>query len=624
MLDSEGIRKLEAILAADVAGYSRLMQDDDEATVATLEACRIVFREVIRAHHGRVVDMAGDSVLAVFEAATAAVRAACEIQATLLERNMALAPKRQMRFRIGVNLGEVIERADGTVYGDGVNVAARLESIGEPGKVTVSGAVFDEVKNRLQVCFQYIGEQQVKNIRDRVRAYRVVANDAMTSASQRPKHAGTRVRHVYIGAALVIAILTAAVWVHHERQATATEEPGRAPDLHQSLSIAVLPFQNLRDTSDHDWDSDGMTETLITDLSKLGRLLVLAPHTSFTYKGKVLDARQIGRELGVQYLVEGSLQRTNDQVRITVQLIDAKTGTGKWSERYDGSADDIFAIQDRLTDDICTELGVKSWGPQFRWWRRLTNSREAYVLWTQAKMEQAKETREAYDESVRLAEKALQIDPKFPMPMVVMGWAYIARGDNGWASDGMQSYAKAVDWGHKAIRLNDDVGEAHAMVANALLAMEKHGEAVAEARKALAVSPNDAQSIAYSAWALATSGHAPEAVDSMQRAMRLDPIPPSWYYGALGDSFLFSQRLQEALPAHRKCVELTHDLIWCQLGLAVDEVLAGDVSGAAVHAREALKINPSITATDNTYVRSIADPTQRKRIIEALYRAGLK
>ena len=318
MADPEGIRKLEAILAADVAGYSRLMQDDDEATVATLEAYRAVFREKIQAHHGRVVDMAGDSVLAVFEAATGAVRAAFEIQGVLAERNEALPEARRMRFRIGVNLGEVIERPDGTVYGDGVNIAARLESIGEPGGVTVSGTVFDQVKNRVQLGFDFIGEQEVKNIAELVRAYRVVAEgtrsaSADRNASEHLEACGDR-------------------WCSCCRRADRGGGHLCIPHVasrHRALpdkpSIAVLPFQNMSGDPAEDWYSDGLTETLITDLSKLRHLFVIARNSSFTYKGKAVDARQVGRELGVRYLLEGSVQRAAERVRINAQLIEAET-----------------------------------------------------------------------------------------------------------------------------------------------------------------------------------------------------------------------------------------------------------------------------------------------------------
>ena len=633
MADSEGIRRLEAILAADVAGYSRLMQHDDEATVATLEAYRAVFREKIQAHRGRVVDMAGDSVLAVFDAATEAVRTAFEIQASLAERNEALPERRRMRFRIGVNLGEVIERPDGTVYGDGVNVAARLESIGEAGGVTVSGTVFDQVKNRLQLGFDFIGEQQVKNITELVRAYRVVAEGISVPESAKPKsNPGNRKRAV-IGAAAAVLLMTGLGIYSSLHTSPPPEKTTRSSSRASSVptpagkpSIAVLPFQNMNRNLTEDWYSDGLTETLITDLSKVGALFVIAPHSSFTYKGKVVDARQVGRELGVSYLLEGSVQESADNVRINVQLIDAETGLDRWAARYDRKLlADVFTVQDDITDNILTELGEQFWGKQLRKWRQSTGSREAYELWLKAWMLQTKETREAYAESKELAQKALKIDPKFAMPMVTIGWADIAEGDNGWSDGANKSYEEAVGWGRKAITLDGSVGEAHAMVANALLTLERHQEARDEIDKALAVSsPNEAHVLAYSAWALATVGRADRAIGLMQSAMRLDPFPPPWYHGALGDSFLFAGRFQDAMPEHRKCVELTPDLIWCQLGLSVDHVLAGNTDQAAVQAKEAVRINPKITAADNTYVRSIADPAQRAEIIAALRRAGLK
>jgi len=629
MADPEGIRKLEAILAGDVAGYSRLMQEDDEATVATLEAYRAVFREKIQAHRGRVVDMAGDSVLAVFEAATEAVRTAFEIQAVLAERNEALPEPRRMRFRIGVNLGEVIERPDGTVYGDGVNVAARLESIGEPGGVTVSGTVFDQVKNRLQLGFDFIGEQEVKNIAELVRAYRVVAEGASVSVSDRPKRKRILWKRALIGAAAVAIVLVGGLVIHSYRHTTLSEKPTTGTTAALALpdkpSIAVLPFQNMSGNPAEDWYSDSLTETLITDLSKISSLFVIARHSSFAYKGKAVDARQVGRELGVRYLLEGSVQQTADRVRINAQLIEAETGRHLWSERYDRSRADIFAIQDDIIDKIVLELRVKLIsGEQARTWRRSTRSREAYELFAQGWSLSAKQTREARAKSKELAEKALKIDPKFAMAMVMIGWAYNAEGEAGWSDDATKSYKEAVAWGRKAIALDDSLGEAHAMVANNLLDLEQHREALAEAEKGLTVSPNDANVIVLCAWVFADTGKANEAVVLMQRAFRLNPIPPPYYYCALGDSLLFAKRVEEAIPSHRKCVELTPDFIWAQLGLTVDYVLAGKLDQAVAPAKEALRINPKITAADNTYVHSMAESAQRAEIVAALRQAGLK
>jgi adenylate cyclase len=327
MADPEGTRKLEAILAADVAGYSRLMQDDD-ATVATLEAYRGVFRENIQAHHGRVVDMAGDSVLAVFEAATEAVRTAFEIQAVLAERNEALPEARRMRFRIGVNVGEVIERPDGTVYGDGVNVAARLESIGEPGGVTVSGTVFDQVKNRLQLGFDFIGEQQVKNIAELIRAYRVVAEGTPVSAersafSWRRRH----VRRALIGGVAVLgasALVGSWIWTRVQR---------RAPLANNR--IAVLPFVSMSASADDEYFADGITEELISRLSRVKGLEVIARTSIDSYKGSKKTIGEIANELSVGTILEGSVRKAEHKVRITAQLINAGNQAHLWSEDYD-------------------------------------------------------------------------------------------------------------------------------------------------------------------------------------------------------------------------------------------------------------------------------------------------
>jgi adenylate cyclase len=319
------------------------------------------------------------------------------------------------------------------------------------------------------------------------------------------------------------------------------------------------------------------------------------------------------------------VQRAAERVRINAQLIEAETGRHLWAERYDRSGADIFAIQDDITDKILTELGVKLLaGEQVRSWRRSTRSRVAYELWAQGWSLQARHTREAVAKAKELAEKALEIDPKFTMAMVLIGWAHNSAGDTGWSNDATESYRQALAWGRKAIALDDSLGEAHAMVANVLLTLEQHRESLAAAEKALAVSPNDANVLALSAYVLAFSLRADEAVVLMQRAMRLNPFPPPWFYGALGDSLLFAGRVDEAMLAHRQSVQLIPDFIWCQLGLTVDYALLGKTDQAMGQAKEALKINPKISAADNIYVRSIADPMQRAKMVAAFRRAGLK
>ncbi len=321
MSESETRQRLAAILMADVAGYSRLMSCDEHGTVAALDTARAVFRTTIGAHRGRVIDMAGDSVLAIFETANGAVASALAVQAELGRRSAEVAADARMEFRIGVHLGDVIEKSDGTIYGDSVNIAARLESIAEPGGVTVSDAVQCAIRQRMNATFDDIGEQRVKNIAAPVRAYRVRDSAAPV-----------------VNAAAAPATTTVA----RER----ADKP----------SIAVLPFNNMSGDAEQDFFADGITEDIITELSRFRELFVISRNSSFKYKGSAVDVSRFASELGVQYVVEGSVRKAGKRVRITVQLVDAATNRHVWAERYDRDLEDIFAIQDEVTTAIVATL----------------------------------------------------------------------------------------------------------------------------------------------------------------------------------------------------------------------------------------------------------------------------
>jgi adenylate cyclase len=592
MSDPEGIRKLEAILAADVAGYSRLMQQDDEATVTTLEAYRGIFRERIQAHRGRVVDMAGDSVLAVFDAATGAVRAAVEIQVALVERNETLPGARRMRFRIGVNLGEVIERADGTVYGDGVNIAARLESLAEAGGICVSGTVYDQVEGKSHVSFRFAGEQAVKNIAKPVRTYHA-AIDSRRESRPPPVRAQTNAE-------------------------TALQLPDEP-------SLAVLPFTNLSGKAEDEAFTDGMTETLITDLSRLNNLFVIARNSTFTYKGKSVDVRRVGEELGVRYVLEGSVQRIGTRLRVNAQLIEAQAGRHLWAERYDRTLADVFDIQDDLAQRIVTELDVKLLkGEQGRTWRKATRNPQAYDLFLTGLHHYNRFNREDMAISQGFFQQSLELHPKFTMGLVYLGWTHAIQGRSGWSLDPEDSYLQALALGRKAAETDPSLADAANLLSGALLWQGKHAEAVAEADKALALNPNQADILAWSAFPLAVNGRAEEAASLVQRALRRNPFPPDWYFNPLGASMLFSHRLEEALSAYRKCADRLPDLLPGQLGLTVAYVALGNLERATAQAREAMRINPKITAEDNSWVRGIGGREERAGVIDALRRAGLR
>ena len=332
MSDSALSHRLAAILAADAAGYSRLMSIDDKATVTALDAARAVFRTQIEAQLGRVIDMAGDSVLAVFGTAAGAVTAALAVQARINTLADAEPEDRRMRFRIGIHLGDVIEKADGTVYGDGVNIAARLEGLAEPGGVTVSDSIRSAVKGKVGASFEDQGEQAVKNIVDPVRAWRLRA-----AAPANGTH----------GAAAPSAAVSAVATT-----STATIELS----LPDKPSIAVLPFTNMSGDPEQEYFTDGITEDIITELSRFHSLFVIARNSSFSYKGQSPDIRRVGRELGVRYVLEGSIRKSANRIRVTAQLIDAITGNHLWAEKYDRVLEDIFEVQEELTRSIVTTM----------------------------------------------------------------------------------------------------------------------------------------------------------------------------------------------------------------------------------------------------------------------------
>ena len=627
--DKEPRRKLAAILTADAAGYSRLMGEDEAATVAMLNAYREVFAQLIAQHQGRIVDTAGDSVLAMFDSVVEAVQCAAELQQELTARNASLPEARRMAFRVGVNLGDVIEQADGSIYGDGVNIAARLQALADPGGIYLSGTAYDQIKNKLSLDVESLGEKSVKNIAEPVRVYRVspagIAAGSVQMKRRRGAPAAWRGAFVLI-ASILLAGAVFAIWQATRSPSTPDQTgPVAALKLPEGPSIAVLPFSNMSGKPEEEWFSDGMTETLITDLSRLNRLFVIARNSSFTYKGKAVDVRQVGRELGVRYVLEGSVQRTGERLRVNAQLIEASTGRHLWAERYDRKFVDLFEIQDDLTQHIVTALDVTLLeGEQARTWRKATRNRQAYELYLKGREHHARFTREDMAKAQALLQQALGLDPKFTMAMVWLGWTHHVQADSDWSSDPRESASKAVALGRRAVAIDPSLGDAFAMMANVLLTMEKHPEAVEAAERALALSPNQADILALSAWVFAQNGRAQEAVSLVERAFRRNPFPPDWYFGSLGDSLLFAKRIEDALPNQRKCVEHAPDFLWCQLGLAVTYVEAGKLEQATIHAREATRINPKISATDNTYVRSIGNPKDRARIVMELRKAGLK
>jgi len=586
MADPEGTRKLQAILAADVAGYSRLMQEDDATTVNTLEAYRAVFRKRIQAHHGRVVDMAGDSVLAVFEAATEAVRAAFEIQGVLGERNEALPETRRMRFRIGVNLGEVIERPDGTVYGDGVNVAARLESIVEPGGVMVSGTIYDHVERMTSVSFTYTGEHSVKNIAKPVRAYRVQFADAKPTLSTQ----------------------------------TPPALKGRA-----GPSIAVLPFANLAQDVSLERLCDGLTEDTITRLSKLPDASIIARNSTLQYKGKAVDVRQVGRELGVRYVLEGSIQALHDRVRVTAQLIDASTGEHVWAERYDRAAQNAFDLQDEISRSIFTELNVTLvMGEEAASWRRGTKSDDAYELVLRGFEHHNRMTQEDLTRARRSFEKAIQLDPDYATAYTELAFNSLNMIIVGCSTDPSADLERAFQFARRGIELDPTQGMAYICLARLYMQNHDFDNALLHAKKAVQLEPNGTITLSLYAHILEASGKPGEALPQIDRTIRLGPRPEGWWHWLQALCLNQLGRHEESIAAMKRHLSISPNALFPQVFLVSLYVSAGQEQLAKAQAQEVMKIDPTFSV--DAFLKGwdfYKDPSTIKGYAQNMRRAGL-
>ena len=358
MADEGFKRKLTAILSADAAGYSRLMGDDEEATIRTLTEYRKTITTQVNQHKGRVVDSPGDNVLAEFASVVDAVRCAVETQKQIAGRNADLPENRRMLFRIGVNLGDVVDEDD-RIYGDGVNITARLESLAEAGGICISGTAFDQVKGKLEVGYKYLGEQKVKNIKEPVRIYRILLEPSAAGKIIGDKKSGmSQWKWATIAVAAMLILLAGAFTIWNFYFHSSAKEKA-ATALPEKPSIAVLPFDNLSGDADQDYLADGITENIITALSKIPEMFVIARNSVFTYKGKPIKVQKVAEDLGIRYVLEGSIQKASNRIRITGQLIDATTGHHLWAEQYDRVLEDLFAVQDEITLAIVSSLQVK-------------------------------------------------------------------------------------------------------------------------------------------------------------------------------------------------------------------------------------------------------------------------
>ena len=608
-------RKLAAILSADVEGYSRLMGDDEAATVRTITAYREVVGAGVVSHGGRVVDASGDNVLAEFPSVVDAVESAIEIQRTLETRNAELPPARRMRFRIGINLGDVI--VDGErIYGDGVNIAARLQGLAEGGGISLSGTAYDQVAGKVPLAYQAMGEHTVKNITRPVRVYRVRLDPGAP-----PARTAVRRRHRVVAAVAIAALLGAGGWAAW-RWLSPPEPAGLA--LPDKPSVAVLPFLNMSQDPSQDYFSDGVTEDLITDLAKVSGLFVIARNSVFTYKGKAVKVGDVGRELGVRYVVEGSIQRAGDRVRITAQLVDARTGFHVWAERYDREARDIFTVQDEVTQQIVRALAVRLTDTEkLRLSRPPTGLLEAYDLVLRGHEERARTTPEANAEARRFFARAVELDPAYAAAYAGLSWTYLQAWQFVWSTD-PDGLERARELAERAIALNDSLTGGYHLLGQIYLWKKDFDRALTHAQRAVALAPNDADSYETLAEVLGWSGQADEGIRTIRHAMRLNPRYPFYYLWTLGHAYYVAERREEALDVFARLTRQNPNFLPAYAYRAVLLTELGRAQEAREAWLEASRLSPRASSVNLRERLPYKRPADLERFLTAARRVGIQ
>jgi adenylate cyclase len=621
-------RKLTAILSADVQGYSRLMGEDEDATIRTLTSYRELMSTLIQKHRGRVVDSPGDNLLAEFGSVVDAVRCAVEVQEELRVRNAELPENRRMQFRIGVNLGDVVEEEE-RIYGDGVNIAARVEGLAEGGGICISGTVYDSIRNKLSLSYESLGEHTVKNITEPVRVYRMRVGPEAAAPAVKEEKGGPKHRRwaVMSGIALLIIIIAAAIiwnfYLRHPSVEPASEDRMAFP-LPEKPSIAVLPFVNMTGDPEQDFISDGITDQIITYLSMMPEMFVIASNSVFTYKGKPVKVQQVAEELGVKYVLEGSVQSLGDRIRVTAQLINALTGEHLWADRYDRDRKDIFALQDEITAKILEELNVKllsgeawrkvAFPEDLDYFQKMRKGFSYFRLFDPKSMEQAH----------RLFEEAITLEPKAAFGYLMLGWTYFFSVNFGTSKDPPKDMQKAFELAKKAIALNDSYGDPHSLLGFLHLINHQFEKAVAEAEKAVAINPNSADSRRQLAAIYNYVGKREEAISLAKQAIRLNPYPPALYFDALGAALNMAGQYEEAIEAYKNAHHINPKDTLAITGLAVAYSLAGREEEAKVMAEKFLLIAPEFSVKRWQERGSLyKNPADTTLVADAMRKAGL-
>jgi adenylate cyclase len=559
MADEGFKRKLTAILSADVVGYSRLMAEDETATVKTIASYREIIASLIKQHRGRVVDSPGDNVLSEFSSVVDAVQCAVAVQNEIQTRNADLPDNRKMEFRIGVNLGDVIDEED-RIYGDGVNIAARLEALADPGGICVSKTAFDQIETKLPLGYEYLGEQSVKNIPKPVGAYRVLMKpDAAGKVIGEKRFLGRFSRRAALAAIIILFIAAGGlvswnIYLQQSKKVEPASVENMAYPLPDKPSIAVLAFDNLSGDPEQEYIADNISENIITALSYIPELFVIARNSSFSYKGKPIKVQKISEELGVRYILEGSILMSGEKIRITVQLIDALTGGHIWSERYDRDFNDLLNLIDEITLAIITELEVElTKGEEAR--IRTTDNLDAWRYVSKAGEYFLTFSKEGMAKSRELYKKALEIDPEFAGAVTMLAWTHFNDARFGYTESRRESFKRAVELANKSAAMDQNQPLVHDLLSELNLIRKQYDKAVEEGRKSIVLGPNRAIGHNIFCHVLFRTGNFEEAVQMCEKAIRLQPHPPTIYHANMMTAYYWVGRYEDSLNEAKRIID---------------------------------------------------------------------
>ncbi|WP_298363573.1 adenylate/guanylate cyclase domain-containing protein [uncultured Bradyrhizobium sp.] len=590
-IDAE--RRLVAIFAADVEGYSRLMGADEVRTLRDLTERRAILDELIASHRGRIANTAGDSVLAEFGSAVDAIQCAVEAQAALAGANVPLPPERHINFRIGIHVGDVMVKG-GDLFGDGVNIAARLQAIASAGGTCISSVAYDQVRKILPLTFTDLGARQVKNIEEAVRAYAVTSKGATTADT-----------------------------------ASFAAAPGSdsALPLPDKPSIAVLPFQNMSGDPEQEYFADGIVEDIITALSRFKSLFVIARNSSFTFKGKAVDIKKVGQELGVRYVLEGSIRKAGGRVRITGQLIDAASGAHLWADKFDGSLEDVFDLQDRITMSVVAAIAPKLDQAEIeRSKRKLTEKLDAYDYYLRGLAVVEGATKDENEEALRLFYKAIEIDANFALAHAMLARCFTLRKANGWMADVAMESAETAKQARRAVELGRDDAAVLSRTGYALARVVFEPEEGADLiERALALNPHLSSAWQFGGLLKAFRGEPETAIEHLAHAMRLSPLDPSLYSmqtatalahfvaGRYDESVLWAEKASREDPNFLPAIRI----------IATSAGNSGQLERAQKAAKRMLEIDPAFRVSRLTDHVPLRRPDDLARYAEGLRRAGL-